>query len=550
MRHRIFERFNRNRQRFEDIAKILAKYGFAGWLNEDTHGFFKKAFEPVIGEAVLSLSFEERVRMALTELGTTFIKLGQMLSTRSDIVGDELAEELSKLQSDTPANPPDIIHEIVERELGKPLDEIFTSFDLNALASASIGQVHLAELSQGQKVVVKVQHPGIEKIIKEDLDILAGLAHLAEKGSSELRLFQPRRQVAEFTRNLLRELDFKREARNLQVFAENFSNDEHLHFPIPYTELSTARILTMEQLDGFSVADHKKLEESGIDTMQFLKDGCEMYLDMIFRDGQFHADPHPGNIFALPGGVIGLLDFGMVGRVSRHMQDDLEELLLSCVEKNAEKVVSVILRMSTVPAGLDKQSLEVEIDDMLAEYVGLSIKDFDFGSAMMKTTEIIRKYHIIIPPGFSLLTKVLVQLEGTCRQIDNRFNFAELLEPYYTRSLINKFSPEKFFRRFQSSYKDWERLLDILPKELYDILKRIGLGEYDVNLRHRGINIGINRMVYGMLASSLLLGSTLLISREIKPLFQGFSIIGGTGLFVSLSLSLRLILAIKKSGGL
>ncbi len=245
------------------------------------------------------MSPEVRLRMALTELGTTFIKLGQILSTRADLIGPDMAEELTKLQADVPPDDPEVVGQTVENELGRPLEALFAEFELEAMGSASIGQVHRAKLLSRETVVVKVQHTGIEPIVMNDLEILKALAELAERYDPDLRLFQPRATVADFSRNLIRELDFRRELRSMRQFKLNFADNNWLHIPASYPELSSKRVLTMEMLVGFSIAKTDKLAEENIDTNNLAQQGANMYLEMIFRDRFFHADPHPGNIWVL-----------------------------------------------------------------------------------------------------------------------------------------------------------------------------------------------------------------------------------------------------------
>src|SRR5947209_6030349 len=265
--------FARNANRLREILTILSKYGLAGWINRLDIDFMKGWLKGRDGVGLAQLSQESRIRLALTELGTTFIKLGQMLSTRADLIGPALAKELSQLQAGAPADPPEAARAMVEAELGQPLKELFAEFDVRPLASASIGQVHRAKLRNGQAVVVKVQHPGIEAKIRTDLDILIGLAELAEQFVPELRRYRPRATTGEFQRILLRELDFGREERNLQQFASNFANNAGVCFPVPYAELSTGRVLTMQYLEGVKIAEPQRLEEMGYDLDEIARRG-------------------------------------------------------------------------------------------------------------------------------------------------------------------------------------------------------------------------------------------------------------------------------------
>jgi ubiquinone biosynthesis protein len=542
--------YTRNAKRFTEIVSVLAKYGFANWIRENDPEFIKGLFKSSQGVRLSELSPDARIRMALTELGTTFIKLGQILSTRPDLVGLSLARELSELQADVPADPPDAVRMTLEREFGKSPEELFAFFDNKPVASASIGQAHCATLHDGQQVVVKVQHQGIEDKVTTDLEILMTLAELAEKHDRNLRLYRPRAIVNEFQRGLLRELDFRREGRNLEEFTRNFKGDPAVHIPKPFFRLTSRCVLTMERLEGFSIADENRLRQERMDTKEIAERGARLYLDMIFRDSFYHADPHPGNIWVLSDGVIGLLDCGMVGRLDEQTREEVEGMLLSAIERDAAYLTEHVIRIGSVPQGFDRDGLRADIVDFVAEYVGQSLKDFDLSGALNALTAIIRRHRIVLPARVSLLLKVLVMLEGTSRALNRDFSLAELLQPYYANTIQRRLSPERLIRRLRRSYRDWDRFIDMLPRGLGDILQRVRDGKFDVNLEHRRLDATVNRLVYGILVAALFVGSCQLLSRQVPPTIGGVSILGTIGLLLSLALGFRLVRAIRKSGGL
>src|SRR6476620_2839698 len=295
----------RNVNRWGEILTILSKYGLVDWISRFDVAMVKGFLKNRDGQALAHLNRETRIRLAIEELGPTFIKLGQILSTRPDQVGMPLAQELQKLQTSVVADKPEVVRETIETELGKPLDMLFADFDTMPLASASIGQAHRARLRSGDDVVVKVQHAGIRRRMEVDLDILAGLAQLAEK-LPELESYRPLATVAEFRRTVRREFDFAREARNLQQFSRNFARSQYVRIPRLYPQLSTGRVLTMEWLDGARLCDPALHAMTAIDLGEVTRHGAEMYLDMIFYHGFYHGDPHPGNLVVLPNGAIGL----------------------------------------------------------------------------------------------------------------------------------------------------------------------------------------------------------------------------------------------------
>jgi ubiquinone biosynthesis protein len=357
----------RNVKRWTEIIAVLSKYGLADWLAQTNIEFIKDRLKHKDGEALARLTREARIRLTLTELGPTFIKLGQLLSTRPDLVGRELADELVQLQTATPADPPETVRKLVESELGEPLDELFADFDLVPIASASIGQVHVARLKTGERVVVKVQHAGIESKVNEDLEVLAGLAQLAEQ-FPEFKPYRPVANVAEMGRTLRRELDFGREERNLHQFAELFRDDPTICIPRAYTELSTPRVLTMDMIDGIPLSQPGLLEAAGLDPEEVARRGAQLYLQMIFTHGFFHADPHPGNILLLPGNVIGLLDFGMVGRIDDRLREQIEDMLLAIVQHDVPLLVRVIKQIGKPPPQLDEAGLANDVADFVGHY--------------------------------------------------------------------------------------------------------------------------------------------------------------------------------------
>ena len=548
MRLEQLTKIDQNANRLKDIVSILAKYGLADWLKGINYQWLQSRLTSFDGQRIANLTQDVRIRLALTELGTTFIKLGQMLSTRADLVGPELANELKHLQSNTPADAPEVVRATIEAELGKPPEDLFDDFESAAMASASIGQVHRARMRDGAAVVVKVQHAGIEQTVRQDLDILGGLAELAEKFAEPLRAYQPVATTAEFRRTLIRELDFAREERNMQQFARNFLDDESVHFPVSYTDTSAHRVLTMEMLDGISVSDTQRLRESNVDLNEFALRGANMYLEMIFRDGFYHADPHPGNLLVLADGVVGVLDCGMVGRVDEQLREDFEGMLLAAVNRDAEDLTDYVVRLGSVPPDFDRDALRAEIGEFVADYGGQSLEDFDLSGALSAMTEIIRRYGVILPSSCSMLLKVLVMLEGTSRQLDPKFSLSEVMQPYYVKAASRRLSPQKLWHRSRRTLRDWERLIDTFPRDMTDILTRVRRGTFDVNLQHRSLDATVNRLVMGIISAAMFIGSALLWSRDVRPMLWGYSVPGALGCMVAVVLGLRLLLAIKRSG--
>ena len=538
----------RNVRRSGEIIGVLAKYGLADWVKGLNFSWIQDRIKSVDGQRIPDLKIEERVRLAFTELGTSFIKLGQMLSTRPDVAGPEMAKELANLQTAAPADPPDTVRAMIEAEFAKPLSKLFARFEEAPLASASIAQVHLAQLHAGEHVVVKVQHAGIADKIMSDLDILASLAELAEKHSTEMRRYQPAAVVRQFRRTLLRELDFTSERRNLEEFAEHFAQDDTVHFPRAYQEFSTRRVLTMERLEGILGTESAALAASGADLNEFAHRGANMYLQMIFRDAFYHADPHPGNLMLLPNGAVGVLDCGMVGRLDEELAEGLEDMLVAVVNHNSVDLGESILRLGSASPATPRDELRADLTDFVADYVGQSIQDMDLSGALNSLFEIIRRYNITLPPPLSLLLRTLVELEGTAQRLSPECSLAEVFRPFYTTMVHRRLSVRRIVGRLQHAYRDWERLVESLPRDLGDVLKRVREGTFSVHLDHRHIDPVVNRLVLGVMTAAMFVGSSLLWSMKAPPTILGVSVFGAAGYLIAAYFSWRLLRAIKKSG--
>jgi ubiquinone biosynthesis protein len=538
----------RNVNRWGEILTILSKYGLADGISRFDLPLVKGFLKNRDGEKLARLNRETRIRMAIEELGPTFIKLGQILSTRPDQVGMPLAQELQKLQTCVACDDPLVVRETIESELDQSLEMLFADFDTTPLASASIGQAHRARLHAGDDVVVKVQHAGIRRRMEVDLDILGGLAQLAEK-LPELQSYRPLATVAEFRRVVRRELDFAREGRNLQQFERNFAGSPHVRIPRLYPELSTSRVMTMEWLDGAKLCDPAVRQMPNVDVRQITRHGAEMYLEMIFHHGFYHGDPHPGNLVVLPGGAIGLLDFGMVARLDEPLREDIEDMLIAIVSQDSQQLTSLVMRLGSVPPGLDEPALSVDLAEFVNHYANQPVEAFDLAGALTEMIEIVQRYRIALMPSMAMLIKVLVMLEGTARMLEPTFSLMELIGPYQKKMMRRRLSPARQMRKARRIYSEVEKLAEILPRRLRDILQQVESGKFDVHLDHRGLEPSVNRLVLGLLTSSLFLGSSLLISQHVWEI-RGASVPGTLGVMLSAFLGWRLLRAIGKSGRL
>jgi ubiquinone biosynthesis protein len=544
--------FARNARRFKEIAGVLARYGLAEFLAATDPALLKDLLVSSSGASLASLRREERLRLALTELGATAIKLGQILSTRADLVGPEVAAEFSRLRADTEPDAPEVVAATVAEALGAPLETLFASFDPTPLASASIGQVHRASLPDGTAVVVKVQHAGIEDTVRADLDILMGLAELAERGVVELRLYQPLAVAAEMRRTILRELDFVREERNLRHFAANFAAQPRIVFPRTHPERCARRVLTMEELDGkpLSALAGELSPEAAQQRSQLARLAADAFLEMIFRDNFFHADPHPGNLRVLTGQRLGILDCGMVGRIDERTRRALEDALLAVVEGDAEGLTEQVMRLGRLPPGLDRSALRADVEDFVADYANQPLGAFDLSGAMADVAALVRRHGVLLPPVVAHLIKVFVVLEGASRTLAPGFSLLEVIAPYAGKIIARRFSPAALFSRMRRSWRDWNGLFESFPRDAAEILRRAREGRLDVHLVHRGLDATINRLVYGIVTAALFLGSCQVLASRVPPLVFDISLFGALGCAAAVLLGLRLLRAVRRSGEL
>lgn len=541
-------RIVRNAARLQQVIGVLTRYGVAPWLRHVPLRWVQTHLETSNGIAISELNGPERIREAITEIGTTFIKLGQILSTRPDVIGFELAQQLSQLQSQTPPDDTQFVRTLISDELKRPIEEVFTTFDDLPLASASIGQVHRATLPDGSQVVVKVQHADIEQKIRSDLEIAMELAHLAQTYSEELALYQPVATVEELRRALLAELDFGQELRNLQAFDAHFQNDDEIRFPKAYPDLSTRRILTMEYLKGVHVTSQKDIADAGFSPNEVAERGANAFLNMLFRDGFFHADPHPGNLLLMPDGVIGIIDCGMVGRIDDSLREQIEDLLIAAADADVEHLVDIVSILGSLPPQFDRNALCRDISEFFDHYACLPLDQIDISAALNEALSVVRRHRIRLPARVSMLIRMLAVLEGTAEQISPDFQLMKLIRPYRRRIIAQRLSPSRIKQKTLTAIRHWSHLLDIIPGDAADILERIKQGSFDVHLEHRRLDVIVNRLVLGILTAALYIGSSLLWSRNVPPEVGGYSVPGVLGTAAAILLTVRLLRSVRTSG--
>lgn len=557
-----FRKTYRNIKRYRQILSVLLKYGFDDIVErlklrsflKIGRRFFRKARAV---EKIERLTTAQRLRMALAELGPTFIKLGQVLSTRPDLIPYDFVKELAKLQDDVPPFASDHAMQIVAKELGKPITELFQSFSEESLAAASIAQVHRAVLPDSRAIVVKIQRPDIRKTIETDIDILYDLAAVVEKYIPEAELYNPRAIVTEFARTIRSELDFIREGRNIDRFRNYFKNDRTIYLPQVYWELTTANVLAMEFIAGTKISDIDFSQRRDLDPKIIARNGAMATLKMIFEHGFFHADPHPGNLFVLPKNILAPIDFGMVGRLDEQTKNYLRNLLSAIVEKNIDKIIKIFMDAEVLDERNDTRSLRLDLNDFIDSYMGIPLYQLEIEKLFGDLVDVLRRHRISLLTDVVLMAKALVTIEALGRSLDPEFNIMTLIEPYATKLMLQSALPMKQLKELKQMALDTEDLMKILPSELKFILRKVKKGRMNMIFEHRGLERLIleldkssNRLSFSLIIAALIIGSSLIIFLNKGPFILGLSIFGLIGYLIAAILGLWLVIAILRSGKL
>lgn len=478
----------RHARRFQTVARVLVHHGFGYLLGQlgltEYLASYRRRPPQGLDETQPLLTRGERVRRVLEELGPTFVKMGQMLSTRPDLLPEDIRVELAKLQDQVPPFPFTQVQSLIERELGRPLGEIFPHFDPRPLAAASIGQVHRARLHTGEEVVVKVQRPGIEGTIAVDLEILHAIAQLAEKRTAWGQLYRVVELVEEFRRTLLQEMDYLAEGRNIERFRQNFTGDETVYIPRVYWEYSTSRVLTMEYVAGVKLGDMDRLKQEGQDPERIARHLARAILQQILVDGYFHADPHPGNIAVLPGETIVLMDFGMVGRLTQERQRQLVQLVLGLVRRNSGQIVRAVAEMGIIGREVDMNGLRRDVDRIRERYYDVPLSQVKLGEAIGEILDLAFKYRIRIPTEFSLVAKALITLEGIVEELDPDLSIVEVAEPFGRRLMRERLQPRRLWQEFGEQAREFGDVFFRLPGRVDRVLQQVEDGRLTFRLEH------------------------------------------------------------------
>jgi len=555
------KRSHENMVRYRQILSVLIKYGFGDVFSRiRSERFFEGLLRAASKETryrIKELSKENRLRKVLEELGPTFVKVGQVLSTRPDLVGTDLAREFEKLQDNVSPIPFNDIRGVVEEDLGAPLDEIFKSFDTIPLAAASIGQVHRAQLTNGQDVVVKVQRPGIPEIIRSDIHIIRHLASIAEKHIEEWEIQQPTRIVDEFARMIEKELDYKLEIAHAERFAHQFADDKTIRVPGVFPELSSQHIITMEYVRGIKASEISLLHQSGLDCALLARRGADLIMKQIFVHGFIHADPHPGNILFMENNIVCYLDFGMMSRVNRKQAESLVDAATYAIKHDEVRLTDIILKIVNADHTPNRSELENDISELLDRYLFRELEYLNMSEILSNTMTLIAKHHLRIPPDYYIMVKALATSQALGRKLDPRFNYTEALKPFISRIRLAKFLPDRIISELFNLTGESINLLKEIPKDTGTILNRFARGDAEVQLQHRGLETMLstldrtsNRLSFAIIVASLVIGSSVVVLSGVPPKLYGLPVIGIIGYVIAAFMALYLAFTILRHGKL
>jgi len=546
----------RHLRRYRQIGEVLLRHGFGYVLQQIG---FKSWISPLKRLKAFShqpdptLSLGTRLRLVLEQLGPTFIKFGQLLSTRPDIVPLSILKELESLQDNVAPVGFSQIQKQVEQALGKPIEAIFRHFSPEPLAAASIGQVHRAVLLDGTEVVVKVRRPHVEQVIATDLEIMYRLAHaFADRFADQV--IDIVELVDQFAKMIRRELDYTREARNIERFHHNFSDDPNVVIPKVYWQYTTDKVLTMNYIRGIKLRDLAIIQEQNIDTAQLARIAVNAFVKQVFEYGFFHGDPHPGNLLVTDDGRLVFLDFGIVGRIDSETMNLLGQLLVAVMRRDVEGIMQTFAALGALT---EKPSREMYIDlkELVDDYYGKTLRDLNIGRIAEDFLEFARSYPIKLPTDLTLLVKALVTIEGVGSQLVPEFNVVEAMEPYAKKWAKEHYNLRRLAEAGWDSTKEWVKTWVKLPGQLEEALDTLNRGDLEIQFKHMGLerlinrlDVISNRLTAGIIIGALLVSSSLVMVIDRGPRIMNFPVVGLFGFLLAGMIGFWLLISIIRSG--
>ena len=549
----------RDLPRLHEISSVLIRYGGGDLVRRlGVGGILERAGRVLHWKQSVEIEHLEpaqRFRQALEELGPTFIKLGQVLATRVDVFAPPWIAELEKLQSNAPALPFEAMLPQMHLALhGCDPHQVFDNLITTPRAAASIAQVYEANLKDGTPIIIKVRRPGIEATIEADLRIMSHIARLVELEFPEARRYQPRQVVQQFAKSLRRELDLAAEARNIQRFGEKFADDETVFIPKVYWDYTGQTMNVQERVEGIPGNQLAQADAAGLDRKLLADNGANAVLRMILIHGYFHADPHPGNVFYLPGNRVALVDFGMTGILTHERRNQIADLLISILHKDEMALLEVLLEW-TGDSVVNESKLASDVIEFVFNYSSVHLKDISFGNLLNELTAMIREHHLILPSDLTLLFKTLITLEGLGRQLDPDFDMSTHTEPFVKEVLRLRYSPEAVMKRGAHGVKDMVSVLTGLPRDLAKFFKELRRGRVriDVDVKRlerfgQQLDRSTNRLTLGIMTASLVIGSSIVMTIQSGPKIFGMPILGFLGFLIAVFNSIWIVFSIWRSG--
>lgn len=540
--------------RVHEITSILIRYGFGDIVRRlGIVGLVERAGHVLHWHEIdelTSMEPPERIRRVLEEMGPTFVKLGQIFATRPDLFSPTWIAEFEKLQDQARPAPIDKIMAQLEEDLGAPPHEVFASFNVTPIAAASIGQVHRATLEDGTPVIVKIRRPGIRPVVEADLRLLNQMTEVAAREIKDLRRYNPQEIVRQFTLSMRRELDLAIEGRNSERMRANFQKSRTIAIPKVYWQWTCERVNVQEYIDGISGHDINRIDYSNLDRKKLAKNGADAVLKMILEDGFFHADPHPGNCFFLPGNRIAFIDFGMVGRLTEERRNQVINLLHGLVERDPDIVVKILLKWADKSMA-NKDALTLEVDNFIDQYHDIPLKDLHIGELLINLTNLLRDHQLNLPADLSLLIKAFITLEGLGRQLDPSFNLVVAATPLLKRAFLLRYNPEAIARRGIKSAARLVEMLAGLPEDMHRILEDLRRGALSVRLDitrpdwlGKELDRAVNRVSISLVTAAMIIGSSIVSTVE----GGASSLIGLTAFVGALFGGIWLLFSIWRSG--
>ena len=548
----------RDLPRLHEIASVLIHYGWGDIVRMLGIARILERAGRILHtqpkEKIAELDLPVRMRLALTDLGPTFVKLGQVLATRVDVFPPNWIAEFEQLHNRVPPVPFDVIRPELEVAYGKPLEECFDAIEPVAFAAASIAQVHRARLKDGTPVVIKARRPSIVAKVEADLRLLGHLAHLLEFEIPESRRYRPVQIVGQLRRSLLAEMDLVKEARNIDVFLRNFAGDDSVHVPRVYWDYCAEIVNVQEELVGIPATDLPAARAGGMDLCLLGSRGADAVLKMILIHGHYHADPHPGNVIFLPGDRIGMLDFGMVGRLTEVRKEEIINFLNALIRKDERGLLNV-LTLWAGDAEIDEDKLAYDLTEIIFSYDNLPIKDLRIGPLLGDITAVMRDNNLTLPPDLTLLFKALITLEGFGNLLDPGFHIIDHVEPFVVQVVEARYAPQAIAKRLRRNLTEVHEIVTGLPRDMARLFRQARRGHLRIDLDLKRLdrfghqlNQASNRLTMGVLTASLVVGSSIVMTIDGGPHLLGLPLFGLLGFLLAFLNSLWLLFSIWRSG--